>query len=707
MTTVKLQDKIRYLKTLPGLLLVVALSVVLSNLWLYEASTVTLSIAAAFIVLSLVTIYLEYCFASNSGYSLLVSYFWWSVLLSLLTFGREWYRTWWYDDRDRLADMLIMTSTAIKCCCDFLDRFCKNVTYSSMFLSSTEVLSLLAFVLGGTFFLNLYTNIELLVIVIASAIAIINLRMKCMLAFAYVLLFIIISGISVFDNFPTSLNPYALVSFHVRLFVIPVVDFYFSPLSAVERWSCSFKLGRCMQFVALSTIFLVEAGFCALAFYVVRLHPEYELVVVVPVVGVSGVFWLCMHSAYFATEVLLSRKFAECNEFMHKLPSSASGTSLSHIMSSRGVRQICLIGQQTVACAFLTTLMFGAVCWRREEALYPAVLLVVLGIESCSYGRTRELAVKLGGTCAAYALITPTTVVNPNTPVTVLPAGSLEKQNNRATSLITALHRFFALYLIENLGCDYVTSGIAPSTAEKRLTDLFARKVKDSSDARYDTYLFYYSGLTNEDGSLVLGDGAALTPDHVIEMWRDSCCLDNRPTNSRLLLIFDIVTSQPWIKTVSNLQYDYVAIQTCRLTSSAGDVESMVGNLPPEPGVFTSEWVQWNCDVTNGLSEALSAWQTSDDTNHVIRPIYMTSRRWTDFALKVPLNDERNSLAKHWGSHYPTVCRPCLSLSATCAARLRLVRLLGAPGRRYRRLKMRWLPPETLDTGHGFRLVRS
>ena len=64
-----------------------------------------------------------------------------------------------------------------------------------------------------------------------------------------------------------------------------------------------------------------------------------------------------------------------------------------------------------MACALLTTLFFGGISWRRENATYPALLLVVIGIECASFGRIRELAVKLGGTCVAYALITTTTVV--------------------------------------------------------------------------------------------------------------------------------------------------------------------------------------------------------------------------------------------------------------------------------------------------------
>ena len=71
---------------------------------------------------------------------------------------------------------------------------------------------------------------------------------------------------------------------------------------------------------------------------------------------------------------------------------------------------MCMVGQQTVSCALLSTVVFGALGWRRENATYPALVLLVLGLECLSFGRHRELAVKLGGTCTAYAIIAPTTV---------------------------------------------------------------------------------------------------------------------------------------------------------------------------------------------------------------------------------------------------------------------------------------------------------
>ena len=50
----------RFVKLLPGLLLTVSLSVVVSNLWLNEADAFTLAITLGFIMLSVMMTFLEF-----------------------------------------------------------------------------------------------------------------------------------------------------------------------------------------------------------------------------------------------------------------------------------------------------------------------------------------------------------------------------------------------------------------------------------------------------------------------------------------------------------------------------------------------------------------------------------------------------------------------------------------------------------------------
>uniref|UniRef100_H2ZB13 Transmembrane protein 168 n=1 Tax=Ciona savignyi TaxID=51511 RepID=H2ZB13_CIOSA len=117
-----------------------------------------------------------------------------------------------------------------------------------------------------------------------------------------------------------------------------------------------------------------------------------------------------------------------------------------------------------------------------------------------------------------------------------------------------------------------------------------------------------------------------MSPERVLDIWRESCADDERVT-SRLLLLLDVIKSEPWIKAIKNLRDDYVAIQTCKL--SYKDVETAAAY---SPGAFTSEWVQWNCDVTNRTS--CVTW--FDDAESSVQPTYAVSRRWTDFASRLP-----------------------------------------------------------------------
>ena len=200
----------------------------------------------------------------------------------------------------------------------------------------------------------------------------------------------------------------------------------------------------------------------------------------------------------------------------------------------------------------------------------------------------------------------------------------------------------------------------------------------------------------------------------MLRTWQEVCgsSCRNVSSPSRLLIVLDVADASPWLRAVSSMRSDYVAVQACKAKTSCKlkppDNNSGGGGCDPEaglpgddprqefePGGFTPQWCLWN------TSPAVELWYP-DSPFH---PVYAVSRRWTDFALRSPYS---NQAAKDdFSRGYFLLCRPCLTASTACSRRLNLVRLLGAPGRRYRRLKMRWFPPAVLDTGHGFKLVRA
>jgi len=224
---------------------------------------------------------------------------------------------------------------------------------------------------------------------------------------------------------------------------------------------------------------------------------------------------------------------------------------------------------------------------------------------------------------------------------------------------------------------------------DERIRNLFLKR--HNNDGRYDTYFLYYSGLTLADGSFVLAGGSSLSPDQLLRIWQEingSLC-DNLTSPSRLLILLDVLDPNPWLRAVSSLRSDYVAVQACKLRK-VEDTENEVG-INYHPGDFTSFWCHWNTSSSDEL------WSSSS----CLSPVYAVSRRWSDFALRSPYNNSKDDTSFAW------MCRPCLTLSTSCSRRLNLVKLLGAPGRRYRRLKMRWFPPAVLATGHGFKLVQT
>jgi hypothetical protein len=86
-----------------------------------------------------------------------------------------------------------------------------------------------------------------------------------------------------------------------------------------------------------------------------------------------------------------------------------------------------------------------------------------------------------------------------------------------------------------------------------------------------------------------------------------------------------------------------------------------------------------------------------------LRSIYTTSKAWPDFTFHLPTPDD---YAQYWDSNFPRFTRPILrvlniasisSLFCCCACVVRWLR----------RLQMSCLPPRELDTGHGFKLIRS
>lgn len=161
--------------------------------------------------------------------------------------------------------------------------------------------------------------------------------------------------------------------------------------------------------------------------------------------------------------------------------------------------------------------------------------------------------------------------------------------------------------------------------------------------------------------------------------------------SSRLILVLDTENSGPWVKAVRKVEGLYVAIQGAEFSLS-GDVESVDA---PQPGDFTSEWVEFNCDPENNVQWA--------ERGRRITAIYSVSKCWSDYRLHLPTGSD---MAKHWKTYFPKATYPLVSVANWCCG-LNLLWLCSACLRCFRRLKLGWFPPAVLETGQGIKLVRS
>lgn len=189
--------------------------------------------------------------------------------------------------------------------------------------------------------------------------------------------------------------------------------------------------------------------------------------------------------------------------------------------------------------------------------------------------------------------------------------------------------------------------------------------------------------------------GDTLRLDQILDWWREK----NAGACSRLILVLDVDSALPWVKEVSARSDPglYVAVQGATLRpSDPKDPELQDGG---QLGDFTARWVAFNCE----RGADVRGWS---DPGRAISAVYGVSRRWGDYALHLPTGGD---ITKHWRTHFPRVTYPVVQL-ALWVGGLGLLGWGGCCGgclRCLRRFKLNWFPPAVLDTGLGFKLVRS
>ena len=176
--------------------------------------------------------------------------------------------------------------------------------------------------------------------------------------------------------------------------------------------------------------------------------------------------------------------------------------------------------------------------------------------------------------------------------------------------------------------------------------------------------------------------------DTILEWWREW----NNDNGSRLILVLDSLHSHQWVREVRHLASDIVGIQTCRFVTSVDPEEAATVS----PGDFTADWVKYNCCEEHEVN-----WRSPDRS---VRAVYGLSRCWADFQFHLPTEAD---MEQHWDTSFPRITKPLIRITNLPGRGLGLLCCFQPLIRCLRRKRLLWLPPAHLDTGHGFRLVRS
>ncbi|KAJ4937504.1 hypothetical protein JOQ06_002139 [Pogonophryne albipinna] len=675
---VSMWSSVRWLGYLSGLNLLLALSLGLYARWERTADTTLLVIfVLALVVLGIASVVYYYFNMERVSLSLLHLLF--GFLLGLQCFlnspGVQ------SDMKEQVANYLLLASVGLRTLWALLERLFGCTRYRPAFLTSAERLELLGFAIATMVLLLVQKSLSVMVLVVALATVMIALRMKALLALPNLICFAVITALLFFESLSITINPFALTCFFSQLICDPLLDVYFSGLSVTERWQPFLVWRGLWRRLSLLPLLGVEVTFIILAARKMRHVDQWYLVI--PGFVVCVLFWAICHMVFVITVWGFHTKLSECQRMCLSQGSGVSG--LDKVMASKGMRHFCLISERLVLLSLVSTVAVAAFCWQASSSVFVSVFLLVLPLESLFHGLFHELGSSLGGTCVGYAVVIPTNYCSPDGQPMLLPPGQVQELNQRSTGMLNNVQRFFAHHLIETFGCDYSTSGVSHDALQAKIKSFLELRTADGP--RHDTYFIFYSGHSYGSGDWALAGGDTLGLAQILEWWKEK----NGSFCSRLILVLDCDFSLPWVTEVRKVEGLYVAVQGATL-ARVRDVELQD---PPQLGDFTAQWVEYNCN-----SHSSTQWS---ERGRPVSAVYGISKHWSDYTLHLPTGSDVTS---HWSLYFPRVTYPVVQLALWCGG-LNVLWLCSVCLRCLKRVKLNWFPPAILDTGQGFKLVRS
>lgn len=674
---VSMWSSVRWLGYLSGLNLLIALCLGLYARWERTAeSTLLVIFVLALFVLGIASIL--YYYFSMERMSLSLLHLWFGFLLGLLCFLNN--PALESDVKEQAANYLLLASVALRTLWALLERLFGCTRYRPAFLTSAERLELAGFATASTVLL-IQQSLSVMVLVVSLGTVMVALRMKALLALPNLVCFAVITAVLFFKSLKITTNPFALACFFSQLICDPLLDVYFSGLSVTERWQPFLVWRGLWRRLSLLPLLLVEVIFIVLAAR--KLTDLDQWYVMIPGFVVCVLFWAICHMVFVITVWGFHTKLSECQRLC--LSQGSEVNSLDKVMASKGMRHFCLISERLVLFTLVSTVAVAAFCWQASSSIFVSMFLLILPLESLFHGLFHELGSSLGGTCVGYAVVIPTNYCSPDGQPMLLPPGQVHELNRRSTGMLNNVQRFFAYHLIETFGCDYSTSGVTLEALQAKMKSFLELRTADGP--RHDTYVIFYSGHTHRTGEWALAGGDTLRLDQILDWWREK----NGSFCSRLIVVLDCDNSLPWVKEIRKVEGLYVAVQGATL-ARVTDVELQD---PPQLGDFTCQWVEYNCNSNSDIQ-----WS---ERGRAVSANYGISKHWSDYTLHLPTGSD---VTNHWSIYFPRMTYPVVQLALWCGS-LNLLWICGVCLRCLRRVKLNWFPPAILDTGQGFKLVRS
>lgn len=670
------ESSIRCVGYLSTLNLLVAICLGLYARWERTAEPVLLVIfILALFVLGIASIL--YYYFNMERLSLILFHLWLGFLLGLLGFLNK---PSVDDLKEQVSSYMLIASMVIRILGALVERICGCTRQRPALLTSAETLELSGFAVASTTEV-VHSSMSLVVLALAVASMLVELRMKSFLAVPNLVCFSVVTSLFFFKSLDVSVNPYALVCFLSRLVCEPLLDLYFSGLSVTERWSPFLSRGGLWRCLSLLPLLAVEIMFLVLAAF--KIWDLDRWYVVIPGFSAASGFWIICHVVFLVTLWGFHSKLSDCQRVC--VAQRADPGALDRVMTSKGMRHFCLVSKRLVLFSLVSTAVLVALSWQPNNSLFIGVFLLVLPLESLTYGLFYELGNCLGGTCVGYAVVVPTNYCSVDGQPTPLPPDEVQELNQRTTGMLNNVQRFLSHHMMKIYGCDYSSSGVTRDNLRSKIRSFLEAQTVDGP--RYDTYILFYSGHTHRTGEWALIGGEVVHLAEIVQMWKEK----NDGYCSRLIIVLDTENSLPWVKEVCKVEEVYVAVQGATLVNSL-DVE--LQDLP-QIGHFTEEWVEFNCNPDSSVRWA--------DHGRTVEATYGLSRHWGDYKLHLPTVSD---VAKHWRLYFPRWTYPMVRL-AHWSVSLDLFWVCSVCLRFLRRLKLRWFPPAVLDTGQGFKLVRS